>query len=173
MANYYIADGEDEKVYSVETLSEGVFKVTNPAGETFEIDAFMPMDGRLNFVMNNRSLDFDVREFNGEKIVQRRGLRTNIEVLNERQRRMRVAGVGGKKKSGPDLTSPMAGKVVAIQCAVGDETEEGQVLVIVEAMKMENDLKAHMAGSVVSIQVSVGDAVEVGDVLVTLEAAEE
>ncbi len=172
MANYYIADGDDEKVYEVISLSEGLYQITNPKGETFEIDAFMPIEGRLNFVHNNRSLDFDVREEDGTKIVQRRGLRTFIEVLNERQKRMRIAGVGGRGKSGPDLTSPMAGKVVAIECAVGDATEEGQVLIIVEAMKMENDLKAHVAGKVIDIPVAVGDAVEVGDILVTLEVAE-
>lgn len=173
MANYYITEGEEEKIYTVKTRSEGVYEVIDPDGNTFTVDAFSPIKGRLNLLVDDRSLDFDIRESEeGTRLVQRRGIRTNIDVLNDRQRRMKVAGVGTSRAQGPDLKSPMAGKVVAIQCALGDTAEEGKVLIVVEAMKMENDLKAHINGKVIAIPVAVGDAVEVGDVLITLEAIE-
>lgn len=172
MANYYIVEGEDERGYEVETVSPGVYRVTDPSGDVHQIDAFIPLEGRLNFVTANRSLDFDVRANGPAFVVQRRGLRAEFEVLNERQRRMRAAGIGGRGASGPELVSPMAGKVVAVEAKAGDAIEQGQTVIIVEAMKMENDLKAHRDGVLGSVNFNVGDAVEVGDVLLTIEDAE-
>ena len=61
---------------------------------------------------------------------------------------------------------------VAINVSPGDAVEEGECVLIIEAMKMENDLKAHISGTIGQVAVEVGQAVEVGDLLVTIEAAE-
>jgi biotin carboxyl carrier protein len=166
------ADGEElaARCFEVETLEDGSYKVVTPDGKELTIDAYAPLAGRLQMIVEGASFDVDVRAKDSEHTVQLRGEIHHIDVLNERQKRMRVAGVGARGAGGPDLVSPMAGKVVALSCAEGDEVEEGECVVIVEAMKMENDLKAHISGTISTIHVSEGDAVEIGDALVSIES---
>lgn len=172
MPAYFITNGdeEDARCFEVETLEDGRYKVVTPEGQEVVIDAYAPQQGRLQMLIDGGSYDVDVRAKESEHTVQLRNETHHINVLNERQKRMSVAGVGARGAGGPELVSPMAGKVVAVQCAEGDEVEEGECVIIVEAMKMENDLKAHISGSIAKIHVSEGDAVEVGDVLVSIEA---
>ena len=63
----------------------------------------------------------------------------------------------------------MPGRVVRVLVEVGDEVEEGQALLVIEAMKMQNELKSPKTGRVAKIAVGVGDAVGSGDVLVVVE----
>ena len=56
----------------------------------------------------------------------------------------------------------MQGTVLRVEVSDGDEVEAGQVLVIVEAMKMENEIRAHVAGVVRDLAVAVGDSVRSG-----------
>jgi biotin carboxyl carrier protein len=62
----------------------------------------------------------------------------------------------------------MPGTVLKINVAVGDTVSEGQAVVILEAMKMENEIAAPSSGTVASIVVSQGASVNSGDVLITL-----
>ncbi len=64
--------------------------------------------------------------------------------------------------------APLAGNIFKILVSEGDSVEEGQVVIILEAMKMETDVCAVKAGTVASINVKVGDAVSVGDTLLTI-----
>ncbi|MBE7054244.1 MAG: biotin/lipoyl-binding protein [Ruminococcaceae bacterium] len=66
------------------------------------------------------------------------------------------------------VESPMPGTVLKINVAVGDTVSEGQAVVILEAMKMENEIAAPAAGTVASIVTSQGASVNSGDVLITL-----
>ncbi len=67
------------------------------------------------------------------------------------------------------LVSAMPGAVVRVQHAVGDEIHEGEVVVVVEAMKMENEFKAPFDARLTSVSVEVGQAIEAGTVLAMLE----
>lgn len=69
---------------------------------------------------------------------------------------------------GETVTSPMPGTILDIKVNVGDTVASGAVLVILEAMKMENEIMAPTAGKVVSINVSKGASVNSGDVLVVI-----
>ncbi|HEY8320860.1 MAG TPA: acetyl-CoA carboxylase biotin carboxylase subunit [Candidatus Baltobacteraceae bacterium] len=80
--------------------------------------------------------------------------------------------LGTKKRagaaSGNDVVSPMHGAVVEIKVAGGDAIVEGQVVAVVEAMKMMNELRAHRAGSVATVHVAAGETVEAGTPIVTI-----
>lgn len=67
------------------------------------------------------------------------------------------------------VTAPMVGKVLQIQCKVGDTVQEDDVLLLLEAMKMEIPVVAPKAGVVKEIRVSPGDAVESDAVLAVIE----
>ncbi len=82
-----------------------------------------------------------------------------------RRRRERARG-GGAAGAGKDaVISPMQGTVLAVEVAEGDEVESGQVLCIVEAMKMENEVHAHRSGRVGELSVAPGQPVTTGQVI--------
>jgi pyruvate carboxylase subunit B len=62
----------------------------------------------------------------------------------------------------------MAGKIILVKVVEGDAVKEGQTLVIIEAMKMENELRCLAAGKVVKVAVAAGDIVKPGDKLLEL-----
>ncbi len=67
-----------------------------------------------------------------------------------------------------EVTSPMPGNVIKIMVNKGDKVAEGDVLLILEAMKMENEIKAPTAGEVVAVATANGAAVNSGDLLVAI-----
>ena len=69
---------------------------------------------------------------------------------------------------GTSVECPMPGTVLDIKVAAGDTVKNGDVLLILEAMKMENEITAAADGKVVSVNVSKGASVDAGDVLVVL-----
>ena len=69
---------------------------------------------------------------------------------------------------GTVITCPMPGTIIDIKVAAGDAVAEGQILVVFEAMKMENEIVAPCAGTVASINVNKGDSVDSGSVLMSL-----
>ena len=70
--------------------------------------------------------------------------------------------------SGEAVPAPLAGNIWKVQVSAGQAVQEGDVLVILEAMKMETEVRAARAGTVTSVDVKEGDAVQVGDSLVSL-----
>jgi biotin carboxyl carrier protein len=66
------------------------------------------------------------------------------------------------------LTSPMSGVVQELHVSPGDEVKAGTVVVVIEAMKMQNELRARHSGTVKAVYVSVGQRVEQGDPLLVL-----
>ncbi len=67
-----------------------------------------------------------------------------------------------------EVSAPMPGKILGIKANVGQSIKKGDVVLILEAMKMENEVVAPEDGTVASINVAVGDMVEPGDVLATM-----
>ena len=91
-----------------------------------------------------------------------------LEILDERRLRMRRAA-GKFTLEGPQrVDAPMPGKVTRVLVKVGDEVQEGQGLVVVEAMKMENELKSPKAGKITELHAVEGAAVESGAKLVVV-----
>ncbi len=66
------------------------------------------------------------------------------------------------------VNSPMQGKIISVSASAGQAVKKGDVLMILEAMKMENEVVAPQDGTVASINVAAGDSVDVGAVLATL-----
>lgn len=76
----------------------------------------------------------------------------------------KASGTAGSVK----VNAPMPGKIVAVKANPGDKVSRGQVILVLEAMKMENDIVAPQDGTVASINVAVGSSVESGETIATL-----
>lgn len=79
-----------------------------------------------------------------------------------------AAPVAAPVGQGEPVPAPLAGNIWKVQVSVGQAIQEGDVLVILEAMKMETEVRAARAGTVTSVDVKEGDAVQVGDSLLSL-----
>ena len=64
---------------------------------------------------------------------------------------------------------PITGKITSVNVKVGDEVQEGDILCLIESMKMENPILAPVAGTITEISISVGDAVETGALVAIIE----
>ena len=67
------------------------------------------------------------------------------------------------------MNAPMPGTILDVRVSVGDTVKEGDVLMILEAMKMENEIMAPASGKVTGVQVSKGASVNAGDLLTVLD----
>ena len=85
-----------------------------------------------------------------------------------RRRRERAAAAAGGAGSGA-VVSPMQGTVLEVKVAEGDTVEAGQVICIVEAMKMENEVAAHQSGTIVDVAVAAGQPVTTGQPICTID----
>jgi len=70
--------------------------------------------------------------------------------------------------AGEEVVAPMPGKVLQLKVAEGDSVKEGDTLLILEAMKMENEIIANASGSIKKIIAAVNDMVDTGDVLMVI-----
>jgi len=85
------------------------------------------------------------------------------ELARRRRERERARTGGGAGKDA--VVSPMQGTVLAVEVSEGDEVEAGQVICIVEAMKMENEVHAHRAGRVTELSIAPSQPVKTGQVI--------
>ncbi len=85
------------------------------------------------------------------------------------KKRSRSAGATAAAAGGNALTSPMQGTIVKVAAAEGDVVAEGDLIVVLEAMKMEQPLTAHKAGTVRGLAATAGETVAAGAVIATIE----
>ena len=85
----------------------------------------------------------------------------DMQVEDEREKRLRATARSGPSESGDfHLKAPMPGLVVAIRVSEGQEIQKGDVLLVLESMKMQNELKAPRGGIIARLRVEEGDSVE-------------
>ncbi len=93
------------------------------------------------------------------------GLGATAAAAGATKPKRKAGGSGGAAASGDSLTSPMQGTVVKIAVEDGQEVEEGELVVVIEAMKMEQPINAHKAGTIGSLAATVGETVGAGAVI--------
>ena len=152
----------------IEPIGPGRFALTL-GDERHEVDALKLDHGAVSLIVDGESFSVEFDESGDEVAVLVRDQVTRIDVADERKLRLR-AGRSSFVVEGPQVvTAPMPGKLVKILVKVGEAVKEGQGLVVVEAMKMENELKSPKAGKVTELFVREGTAVEQNTKLVAVE----
>jgi biotin carboxyl carrier protein len=164
---YTAIAGGEERI--VEVTASGTGYRVSIGDEVLEIDAVRLQGLSLSLLVGTRSYRCDIEPGRDGRIsVLVNGDAHPLEILDERKLRMRRAS-GKFSLEGPQrVDAPMPGKVVRVLVKVGDEVQEGQGLVVVEAMKMENELKSPKAGKVTELRAVEGAAVESGAKLVVV-----
>jgi len=149
----------DGKEYLIEVVDEHHVSVNGRAQEVdFESVSGQPV---YSLILDGKSYESYVYETEEGWQVLTRGRQYNLTIEDEREKRLRAAAGGGVAESGEfHLKAPMPGLVVAIPVNEGDKVEKGQVILILESMKMQNELKSPKAGTVGRIRVKQGEKVE-------------
>lgn len=152
-------------------------EVLNPSGrasvdgEQYSID-MRSVDGHClySLIVDNCPYDAFVEEKNGGYSVTIQGEQFEVEIKDPKSARM-VMMTRKPEVPGAELPirAPLPGLVVAVEAEPGRAVKKSQVLVVLEAMKMENDLSAPRDGIVREVKAAVGEKVEKGQVLLTLE----
>ena len=96
----------------------------------------------------------------------------NLEILirtSLQEKAAKLSELKGITTHKMDTKAPMPGMVIKIKKNIGDNVSQGESIMILEAMKMENDLRAQVSGKIKSISVKEGMAVEKGNILFTIE----
>jgi len=149
----------NEKEYEIEVIDERHVRI----GERLIDVDFESVSGQpvYSLIIDGKSIESYVYEGDEDLQVLLRGRLFQVKVEDEREKRLRAAAGGGISEGGEFLMrAPMPGLVVTVGVVEGQEVEKGQVLVILESMKMQNELKAPRAGRIERIRVKPGESVE-------------
>jgi biotin carboxyl carrier protein len=168
---YDVILGKKTYAVEIEKTSETLYEV-RVDGTLFEVDARNIGSSVWSMLIGHNARDIDVVSMNGTVQIAVDGDGYELEVIDELHKTLRNRK-GAFKAEGPqEVKAPMPGKVVKVLVKPGDAVEEGQGLVIVEAMKMENVLKSAIKGVVKEVFVNEGQAVEARMPLATVDPAE-
>ncbi|HKJ39258.1 MAG TPA: biotin/lipoyl-containing protein [Anaerolineales bacterium] len=149
----------DDKEFIIELLDDRRVSVN---GNTYKVD-FETVSGQpvYSLIVDGRSHEAYVQEGDDDWQVLLRGRLYSATVVDEREKRLRAAAGGGVAETGEyHLKAPMPGLVVAIPVEEGQEVKKGDVLLVLESMKMQNELKSPRDGIVSRIKVKPGESVE-------------
>ena len=149
-------DGEEFDLYLVR---EGDVIKVEVGGETFEAKVgesgvVTIGDRRMHVVVNDKSVNVD-----GHDLAYR--------VLDYQS--AGAPGAHGGARKAAKVKPPMPGKIVSVSVQEGQEVQAGQILLVLEAMKMQNEIPAPGPGVVKKVHVKPGQNVEAKDVLIELE----
>ena len=154
--------------YLVEIIDERHIAIN---GKNITVD-FNPVSGQpvYSLLVDGKSYEGFVYPGETEWEVLLMGRQYPVVVEDEREKRLRAAAGGSVSDAGEfHLKAPMPGMVVAIPVEEGQEIQQGQVLLILESMKMQNELKAPRAGTIGRIRVKPGESVEQRQTLLSVQ----
>jgi biotin carboxyl carrier protein len=159
----------NEEQYEIEIDKDGGVLLN---GEPRDVD-FLNLGGSLySVITQNQSLEVVIDDEDNTIEVMMNGRLYETQVLDERALLMaqRRGGLGG---SSGEVHSPMPGLIVLVAVENGQVVEQGQTVVILESMKMQNELKAPINGTVSAIHVEAGQTVDKNAFLIEIEPPEE
>ena len=165
-----VAVKRGERSFAVELIADGGDTVQATVdGRPVSLHVAQMPDGRLAIDgPNGRQL---VRAFEDQgELVLLTGVHQRRYVVQD-ARGSWLSGGAGKRARGGRIKASMPGRVVRVAVKAGDVVADGAVVVVLEAMKMENDVRAPAGGMVKAVAVQPGENVETGALLVELEVA--
>jgi biotin carboxyl carrier protein len=155
------------KEYTIEILDESHVRVD---GELYAVD-FVSIAGQpvFSLLVDGQSYEAYVYLVEQAWQVLLRGRAYTAQVEDEREKRLRAASVEGlTERAEFHLKAPMPGMVVSVPVEEGQAVREGEVLVVLESMKMQNELRSPRTGTVVRLRIDIGDSVEQNETMLSV-----
>ena len=156
--------GDEEIAVSYRSQRDGTFRIDVGKDETRTVAVFRASDDGVDLEIDGRRLQLSVAAREDRWLIH--GTDFDVELIE--LPRLPVPGLQEIKGG---LTAPMPGNVLATHVGEGDAVREGQLLLVLEAMKMQHRITAPFNGSVKELHVNEGDQVDNGALLVLLEEA--
>jgi propionyl-CoA carboxylase alpha chain len=162
---YTIRSGESE--FEVEIDRHGGLRVN---GRSVQVDLKQVADTPYySLLVGNRSYELRIEKIEESYEVQIKGM--GIEVAVQDERTKLLAGLKSSRIADTNeilIKSPMPGIVIDLPVSVGETVVAGQLLVVVESMKMHNEFTAPRAGRVKAIRVILGDKIPQNGIMIAL-----
>jgi biotin carboxyl carrier protein len=134
-------------------------------GHTYQVAVEFLSSDEILLIINGKIYNAIICSSNSSFRVCVNGLSFDIEKKSVSQ----ILGSKHKQRQKRDVKTSMPGKIVKVLLAEGENVEEGQAVLILEAMKMQNEIKSPQKGKVTKIATSAGDSVETGALLFSVE----
>ncbi len=159
-------------------VNNSIFEITREDsnlvldGDIQNYDLISLPDGKFHLVMNQTSYTIEVLDkttSTGKLSLSINGRTLDTTLNNKLAELLKSMGMESGKKKLKDLKAPMPGLVLDVLVSAGDAVSEGQELLILEAMKMENVIKSPQEGIIDSISIEQQDKVEKNQVLVSFQ----
>jgi biotin carboxyl carrier protein len=161
------ADGRDRTVVVDGPGPDGRFRVTVDGAEQL-VDASALRPGTWSLILDGKSYVVDLDRRRGGIAASIGASEVMLRVEDALRKRLASAAGGRAAHRGEQIRAPIAGKVVKVAVAVGDQVAPGSAVIVLEAMKMENEIAAERGGTVSAIHKAAGQAVDTGDLLVEI-----
>ena len=142
----------NNNLYDVEILSNGNIKANGKEMSVISRDDYITFEG------TEFHLDFEEEGEPSLMIINGMSYLVSKNLIIER--------------TFSEIKAPISGKVIDIPVKKGTKVEQGQVMIVVEAMKMENEIKSPTSKWIKDINVSIGQSVKKGDILMTFDTTE-
>ena len=158
----------DNKEFEIEIVDERHIRI----GERLLEVNFKSVSGQpvFSLILDGKSYESFVYQGEEDWEVLIRGRQYQVKIEDEREKRLKAAAGGGVIEGGEfHLKAPMPGLVVSILIEEGQEVKKGQVMLILESMKMQNELKAPRDGVMGRVRVKAGESVEQRQTLLSVQ----
>ena len=120
-------------------------------------------------IVDGEELEVEIEVVDGKWLATVMGKTFTIEIPDATPTVQKKRSSGKKKKKSGTVSANIPGKIVTIEVKEGQQVSEGQVVLILEAMKMQNEIQAPVNGTVVSVNCGEGDSIEANVPLVVIE----
>lgn len=165
-----VKNGKTEKSVKIISKEDNTFTATINDKE-YILDIVKVEEGVYSILYNGQSINMEMIE--GDNIGQYKvNTFCNYMELEVAPELSAVMKKNSNRVGNEQVKAPMSGKIVKIKVKAGDKIEEGDSLVILSAMKMENEIKSSTSGIISKISVKEEDLVKDGQLLITIKESE-
>lgn len=134
-------------------------------GNTYDVEILKVEDSLAEIEVNGTPYQVEIQS---EVKTTKTPILKRSEVISTSEADKAKTSKPDEKKGAGQIKAPLPGVILEVKVKVGDEVKFGDVLIIMEAMKMENSIKSDRAGKITDLKVKVGDSVLEGSVLVEI-----
>ena len=131
------------------------------------------MTEKRKVIVDGEELEVEIEVVEGKWLATVMGKTFTIEIPDATPTVQKKRSSGKKKKKSGTVSANIPGKIVTIEVKEGQQVSEGQVVLILEAMKMQNEIQAPVNGTVISVNCGEGDSIEANVPLIVIEPEAE